>query len=116
MDAFREHDGYEYANTIGQFFVTRYGFDKMIKPTEVNMNIRKVGKQAGRQRYQCVKCNRTFCDVTNTPMYRTRYPDKWPNYLRCMSQGYSLQKSAELVGISLSTSFEWRHKILLGVV
>jgi len=37
LDAFREHDGYEYANTIGQFFVTRYGFDKMIKPTEVNM-------------------------------------------------------------------------------
>jgi hypothetical protein len=29
-----------------------------------------------------------------------------------MSQGYPLQKSAELVGISLSTSFEWRHKIL----
>ena len=75
-------------------------------------HLRKVGKQAGRQRYQCVKCSRTFCDVTNTPMYRTRYPDKWPNYLRCMIQGYPLQKSAELTGISLSTSFEWRHKIL----
>jgi hypothetical protein len=33
-------------------------------------------------------------------------------YLSCMINGYSIRESARIVGLSISTSFSWRHKIL----
>ena len=45
-------------------------------------------------------------------MHKTRYPEKWSAYLGYMTEGYSIRKSASLLGIDPSTSFEWRHKIL----
>ena len=75
-------------------------------------NFKKNGTYRGRQRYLHKACGHTFNDLTNTPVHRTKYPEKWANYLRAMEQGYSLRKCARLVGISLQASFEWRHKIL----
>jgi Transposase and inactivated derivatives len=75
-------------------------------------NFKKNGTYRGRQRYLHKTCGQTFNDLTNTPIHRTRHPKKWASYLRAMEQGYSLRKCAKLVGISLQTSFEWRHKIL----
>lgn len=75
-------------------------------------NFKKNGTYRGRQRYLCKSCDHTFNDLTNTPIHRTKYPEKWASYLRAMEQGHSLRKCAKLVGISLQTSFEWRHKIL----
>lgn len=38
--------------------------------------------------------------------------DKWLKYAKCMIAGYTIRKSAEIVGINIATSFFWRHKIL----
>ncbi len=66
-----------------------------------------------RQRYKCKDCSKTFTDLTNTPLNRTRKLDKWLKFIECMIEGYSLRKSAELIGeISWVTLFYWRHKIL----
>jgi transposase-like protein len=73
---------------------------------------KKNGTYRGRQRYLHKTCGHTFNDLTNTPIHRTKFPQKWASYLKAMEQGYSLRKCAKLVGISLQTSFEWRHKIL----
>jgi transposase-like protein len=75
-------------------------------------NSKKNGTYRGRQRYLCKSCKQTFNDLTSTPIHRTKYPEKWASYLRCMEQGLPLRKCAKLVGISLQTAFEWRHKIL----
>jgi transposase-like protein len=75
-------------------------------------SFKKNGTYRGRQRYLHKVCGHTFNDLTNTPVHRTKYPEKWASYLRAMEQGYSLRKCAKLVGISLQASFEWRHKIL----
>lgn len=75
-------------------------------------NIKKNGTYRGRQRYLHKTCGQTFNDLTNTPIHRTKHPEKWTAYLRAMEQGYSLRKCAKIVGISLQASFEWRHKIL----
>lgn len=64
------------------------------------------------QRYWCRSCNRHFRDSTGTPLAWLKKKDKWLSYLRCMLSGYSLRKSARDVGISLQTSFDWRHKVL----
>ena len=76
------------------------------------MNIIGFGNYRGRKRYRCKDCNRTFNDLTATPMSGTHYIDKWTDYLRCMLAGMSLRKIAEELDISLPTSFTWIHKIL----
>jgi transposase-like protein len=71
------------------------------------------GKLNGRQRYRCRACCKTFNDFTNTPMQRTKLPDKWLKFLECMHKGLSLRKAAEEIGgVTYVTLFYWRHKIL----
>jgi hypothetical protein len=70
-------------------------------------------KDVERQRYRCKDCRKTYTDVTSTPLYRTNKPDKWLDFIICMLEGYSLRKSAELIGgIHYVTLFYWRHKVL----
>lgn len=71
---------------------------------------RKNGTYRGRQCYLHKDCGHTFNDLTNTPVHGSKYPEKWASYLRAMDQGYSLRKCAELFGISLQASFEWRQE------
>lgn len=72
----------------------------------------RFGSYNNRQRYRCKACGKTFSDFTNTPLSRTRFPQKWIPFVECMLKGYSLRKSAEIVGVSYVTLFYWRHKLL----
>ncbi len=71
------------------------------------------GKSNGTQIYICKCCKKTFTDFTRSPMHNSKKDSKkWISYAKCMVNGYSIRKSAEVVGISVPTSFYWRHKIL----
>jgi len=72
----------------------------------------RYGKFKGRQRYQCKDCIKTFSDLTDTPLARTRYPDKWIRFIDCMLQGLPLRQSAKILGVTHVTLFYWRHKLL----
>ena len=76
-------------------------------------NVVRYGKYNNKQRYICKECSKTFTDLTNSAMYNSKKPiDKWLKYAKCMLNGYSIRKSAEIVDISITTSFYWRHKML----
>jgi transposase-like protein len=69
----------------------------------------------GRQRFRCVSaaCRRTYNILTGTPMARARKPEKWAQYVGCMSDHLSLRKIIERhVTINLRTAFRWRHRFL----
>ena len=68
--------------------------------------------RGGKQRYLCRNCKTTFNDLTNTPLSRTKFPEKWSLFAECMLKGYSLRKSAEIIGVSYVSLFYWRHKLL----
>ncbi|MET3682890.1 flagellar biosynthesis regulator FlaF [Alkalibacillus flavidus] len=66
-----------------------------------------------KQRYRCKACRKTFTDITNTALYRTRHLYRWMKFIEFMIEGYSLRKSAELIGgVTHVTLFYWRHKLL----
>lgn len=70
-------------------------------------------KEVERQRYHCKNCQNTFTDVTDTPLYRNRKPEKWLDFIKRTFEKYSLRKSADLIGdVHFVTLFYWRHKIL----
>ena len=72
----------------------------------------KRGKQKGIQTYQCRSCLKWYSETTGTPFWDIKLKTKWQSYLRCMEQGMPIKKIAREIGISIQTSFDWRHKIL----
>ena len=65
-----------------------------------------------RQRYLCRDCKKTFGDFNDTPMFRTKFPQKWSKFAECMLKGYSLRRTADILGVSHVSLFYWRHKLL----
>ena len=74
--------------------------------------IKRWGSSDGRQRYRCKSCSKTFNSFTGTPLARLRHPEKWQTYLDGMAQSTTLRKAALQCGVTLHTSFRWRHRFL----
>lgn len=75
-------------------------------------NVHRRGKQKGIQMYRCKDCSRWYSETTGTPLYDIKLKGKWQSYLKLMEQGMPIKKIAKELGISIQTSFDWRHKIL----
>lgn len=74
--------------------------------------IRANGKLKGVQRYICNGCKKNFSETTGKFWYNIKKKDKLNRYLYCLLSGYSIRQSAKETGISIQTSFDWRHKLL----
>lgn len=74
--------------------------------------IRANGKLKGVQRYFCNGCGKNFSETTGKFWFALKKKDKINTYLYCLLSGYSIRKSAKETGISIQTSFDWRHKLL----
>lgn len=70
------------------------------------------GRFAGRQRYRCRSCRRTFSDLTGTPARYIKKLALWPDYAGCLRAGVSVRRAAAAVGIHPSSAFRWRHRLL----
>ena len=70
------------------------------------------GKSKGVQRYICKGCSKNFSETTGKFWFGLKKKDKIHSYMYCLLSGYSIRKSAEEIGISIQTSFDWRHKLL----
>ena len=77
-----------------------------------NESVYKRGKQQGVQMYSCRSCLKWYSETTGTPLWDIKLKHKWQGYLRCMQQGKTLKQISKEIGISIQTSFDWRHKIL----
>ena len=75
-------------------------------------DVYKRGQQKGVLMYSCKVCKKWYSETTGTPLYDIKLKNKWQSYLRCMEQGMPIKKIAKELGISIQTSFDWRHKIL----
>ena len=100
IDAFgMEHDEHE-ANTG-------------ICPRCSGSHIQKNGSVKGIQRYYCRPCHRSFGATTGSVRDKSKYSEEtWSAYLEAFALTLPLRVAARKCGISLSTSFFWRHKIL----
>jgi len=70
------------------------------------------GSSKGVDKFTCNECKKHFRGSYGTALFRIRRKDKWQAYLKLMEQGYSIKRAAQELGISIQTSFDWRHKIL----
>jgi len=70
------------------------------------------GKNKGVQRFRCKDCGRNFSQNTGTSVANLKKGHLWTAYVGHMFEGHSIAKCAKLTGISIQTSFDWRHKVL----
>ncbi len=70
------------------------------------------GRLKGVQRYVCKACRKNFSETTGKFWFALKKKEKLKPYLYCLLSGYSIRKSALQTGISIQTSFDWRHKLL----
>jgi transposase-like protein len=70
------------------------------------------GKNKGVQRFRCKECGKNFSDNTGTSIANLKKGHLWSSYIKHMFDGHSIAKCAKLTGISIQTSFDWRHKVL----
>jgi len=77
----------------------------------------KWAKYKDNQRYKCKECNSTFLSTTGTPIHWLKKSDSFLRFSVSMFSNdvNSLKKQAKQFGISISTAFEWRHKILMAL-
>lgn len=75
-------------------------------------SILAIGKNKGVQRYRCKSCGKNFSENTGTSLAHLKKAYLWDKYIGFMLEGHSIRKCAELTGISIQTSFDWRHKVL----
>jgi len=75
----------------------------------------KAGVRNGRQVYKCKYCKYQFRETAKSFVYYSHKYYFFMDYLKCMLEGKSLRACAKEVGISLPTSFRWRHKILSAI-
>jgi transposase-like protein len=69
--------------------------------------------QNGRQRFKCRGCDRSYNIMTGTPMARARKPEKWGQYLDCMTEHMSVRNIvASGIGIHQVTAWRWRQRFL----
>lgn len=70
------------------------------------------GKIKGIQRYSCKSCKKYWMATDGTGLFGIRKRELWYQYLRSFYNHRSLRAAALDVGISLQTSFRWRHRII----
>jgi len=75
-------------------------------------DVRGWASQGGLKRYRCKACSKTFNALTGTPLANLHKREKWFAYAQALADGVSLRKAAKRSGITLDTSFRWRHRFL----
>lgn len=70
------------------------------------------GFASGLQRYKCRDCGITFNALTGTPLARLRHRDKRLGQATMLTEGLSVRKAAERLGVHRTTAFRWRHRWL----
>lgn len=75
----------------------------------------KYGSYNGIQRYKCKnnKCERTFTKQTESPFrYSKKFKENCHKYKELYEKGLTIRECAEILNISIVTSFFWRHRFL----
>ena len=78
--------------------------------------VSRYGIKHGRQRYRCNECRKTYVETTNTIMYHSQAGEVvWKQVVKDTMEGVPLAETTDTKGISHSTAFRMRHKILLSL-
>lgn len=74
--------------------------------------VHRWGRFGDRRRYRCLTCDRTFSDLTGTPLAHLKHLDRWPQFCDALLATWTLRRISAELRFHVSTSFRWRHRVL----
>ena len=78
-----------------------------------NINIVKNGHKNNTQRYKCKNCNAFFSITTNSILSYSRLTyNQLTKMIQCLIEKYSLEKTSQIVGITIRETYTIRIKII----
>jgi len=78
--------------------------------------VKRNGRKNNRQRYLCGSCGKTFGETTNTALSGSHCGEAvWKQVISDTVNGISIDKTADSIGVSHSTAFNMRHKVLISI-
>jgi transposase-like protein len=84
----------------------------LVCPRCHSRSVHRWGRSGDRRRYRCLGCERTFSDLTGTPLAYLKRLDLWPRFEDCLLESRTLRFNARALGVHLTTAFRWRHRLL----
>ncbi len=87
--------------------------EDIVCPNCKSSDFQRWGKRSDLQRYRCKSCKKTFNSLTGTPLARLKRKGHWLDYSECLSDSLTIRAAATKCGISIDTSFRWRHRFLM---
>jgi transposase-like protein len=75
------------------------------------IDVSKKGSRNGMQMFYCKPSKKQYSENAGTALWDIKKKDKLAGFYR-LNKGISMRAIAKEIGISLQTSFDWRHKIL----
>jgi transposase-like protein/IS1 family transposase len=66
-------------------------------------------------RLACLNCGKRYSEHTGTAICGLKKPHLWAEFVELTIEGRSLRYISEKLGISLQTTFNWRHKFLSSI-
>lgn len=76
----------------------------------------RCGHASGLQRWRCLACGRSYNALSGTPLAHLRKKEHWLDYLQCLLDSRTVRASAEAVRVHRTTSFRWRHRMVVGFI
>lgn len=84
-------------------------------PHCASTSIVRNGHKNHKQQYKCKQCSKRFQASTGTPTHWMHHTDKLPKYINALHKGMTIRSAAKYTGISNTTSFSWRHKLISSI-
>lgn len=69
----------------------------------------------GIQRFSCKSCGKYWMATHGTSLAGMHKRALWQKYIQAFEKGLSIRKAAREVGVSIQTSFRWRHRLLSSI-
>lgn len=90
--------------------------NERICPKCLSLNVKENGshfrRNARHKRYYCKDCQSSFNDYSNSFTYRSKFPEKWPEFLDILGKpGLTVKDKAKKLKISLKTYYRWKKKL-----
>ena len=67
------------------------------------------------QRYYCKSCHKYWMATHGTSLAGLHKRELWQKYVLAFERGYTIRQAAQELGITIQTSFRWRHRLLASI-
>jgi len=74
--------------------------------------VKRWGHAHGLRRFRCSACHRTFNALTGSGLARLHHRERWLEHGAALQDAKSIRKTAQALGVAVSTAFRWRHRFL----